>query len=133
MSDFYVFMAVCKGYCAINILILPKNFSNGGWLIGVISIGFSMCFVTLCALKLVECGISTKQFKYQIIVFQAFGSKGKTFIDIILAFCQFSFCIAQISFTLEALESLFGNHGHFSMWYFACMLVAVYTPLAWVR
>ena len=46
-------MAVCKGYCAINVLVLPKQFDNGGWLIGVLSISFGALFVLLCALKLV--------------------------------------------------------------------------------
>ena len=62
MSDFYCFMAICKGYCAINILILPKNFSNGGWLVGILAINFAMVFVTVTALKLIECGIHTKKY-----------------------------------------------------------------------
>ena len=131
MSDFYVFMAICKGYCAINILILPKNVSNGGWLIGLISIWFAMVFVTVTALKLIKCGLHTKQFKYQLIVYEAFGQRGKTFVDIVLCFVQFSFSIAQISFTLEAMVSL--SQHKVNMWIFAAVLVGIYTPIAWVR
>ena len=57
MSEFESFVAICKGYCAINILILPKNFENGGWLVGILSINIGCCFVLYCAHKLVKCGI----------------------------------------------------------------------------
>ena len=56
MSKLPAFMAVCKGFCAINILILPKQFDNGGWLIGIVSICVAAAFVTMCALKLIKCG-----------------------------------------------------------------------------
>jgi hypothetical protein len=56
MGPFQTFAALCKGYCAINILILPKQFENGGWLVGIVSIFASVLFVLTCALKLVKCG-----------------------------------------------------------------------------
>jgi len=55
MSEFETFAAICKGYCAINILVLPKQFDNGGWVIGLLSINFGCLFVLYCAIKLVEC------------------------------------------------------------------------------
>lgn len=64
MSRSATFFAICKGYCAINILILPKNFSNGGWLVGVLSV-FLACFLVLfCARKLVECANKTGIYNY---------------------------------------------------------------------
>lgn len=52
-TGFGAAMAICKGYCAINVLVLPKQVDNGGWLIGVLSIGIGGFIVLLCALKLV--------------------------------------------------------------------------------
>jgi amino acid permease len=52
-------------------------------------------------------------------------------IDIILALCQFSFTIAQITFTLTALQKNIGTD--INRWYFAIGIICLYTPLAWVR
>lgn len=53
MTPFQTYAALCKGYCCINILILPKQFENGGWLIGIISMVVATLFVLNCALMLV--------------------------------------------------------------------------------
>ena len=76
MSGFAAYMALCKGYCAINILVLPKQFDNGGWLIGSASIVFAAFFVLLTGLKLVECGDKVKMYTYPDIAFIALGAKG---------------------------------------------------------
>ena len=57
-------MAMIKGYCAINILVLPKQFDNGGWLVGFLSILLGSMFVLVCALKLVQSGMVLKEFTY---------------------------------------------------------------------
>lgn len=49
-------MAICKGYCAINILVLPIQISNGGWFMGFICLTVSSFLVTICAVKLVRSG-----------------------------------------------------------------------------
>lgn len=64
MSDFEAYIAVCKGYCAINILILPKQFSNGGWLVGILSVNLGCIFVLYCALKLIECSFKVRSYTY---------------------------------------------------------------------
>ena len=104
MGTFQTFAALCKGYCAINILILPKQFENGGWLIGTIAISVAVIFVLYCALKLVKCGIKTGLYNYSQIAEAAMGSRGKVFVDVLLGLCQFSFTIAQITFTLNCLQ-----------------------------
>ena len=62
----------------------------------------------------------------------ALGKTGKIVVDIILATCQFSFTIAQITFTLTALSKNIGND-KIDRWYFAIGLICLYAPLAWVR
>jgi len=94
MSEFESFVAICKGYCAINILILPKNFENGGWVIGVLSINIGCCFVLYCAQKLVKCGIKINSYSFSAIARQALGSRAMAVVEITLSFCQFSFTIA---------------------------------------
>lgn len=53
MSDYSALIAICKAYCAINIMVLPKNFENGGWLVGILAINIGCILVYVCALKLV--------------------------------------------------------------------------------
>ena len=64
MSDFEAYISICKGYCAINILILPKQFSNGGWLVSILSINLGCYFVLYCAQKLIDCSFKVKSFTY---------------------------------------------------------------------
>lgn len=67
MGNVQAFFAICKGYCAINILILPKQFENGGWLIGIVAIFVAVVFVLNCALKLVKCGVKLGIYDYSLI------------------------------------------------------------------
>jgi hypothetical protein len=65
MTDFETFIAVCKCYCAINILILPKNFSNGGYIVGIASVVIAGALVYYCALKLILCAIKIQIYSYR--------------------------------------------------------------------
>lgn len=109
MTNFECFISICKGYCAINILILPKQFDNGGWLVGILSVNLACILVLYCALKLVKCSLLLKVYSYSKIAEHALGPRGKQFVDLALSLCQFSFTIAQISFSLEALQSVYGS------------------------
>lgn len=84
MGDFEIFVAIIKGYCAINILILPKQFENGGWLVGILAVNFACMFVMMCALKLIECGIKLQVYDYSEIALRALGPTGKSIFDICL-------------------------------------------------
>lgn len=79
------FFALIKGYCAIIVLILPKSFANGGYLISPIVLLLSSFLTTLCAIKLVESGLKTNTICYSSIGKIALGSSGKNLIDIMLA------------------------------------------------
>jgi amino acid permease len=87
-------MALCKGYCAINILVLPKQFDNGGWIIGIVAISTAAVFVLMSGLKLLKCGQVAGIYTYPGIAQKALGTKGKIVVDIFLSFCQFSFTVA---------------------------------------
>lgn len=140
MGQFAAFMALCKAYCSINILVLPKQFDNGGWLVGVLAINISVTFVLLSVLKLVQAGTKLQEFTYPGIVEKAIGPKFKIVAEVFVAICQFSFTVTQISFTLKSVRevlnyaNLLGDDGeNMSLWWFAMILIALYSPLAWVR
>ena len=70
-------------------------------------------------------------FSYSEIAFKALGAKGKLTVDFFLSLCQFSFTVAQISFTLKALQQTI--RPDLDIWWYALFLIIVYSPLAWVR
>ena len=87
MTPVQTYFAICKGYCAINILILPKQFDNGGWLVGILSINIASLFVYLCANKIVQCAIKIDNCNFSEIANTALGHRGKMVADIFLAIC----------------------------------------------
>ena len=94
MTNFESFAACCKGYCAINILILPKQFDNGGWLVGTVSILMGGLLVLICAQKLVKCAIKLHNYSYSHLALKILGPRLKLVVDIFLSLCQFSFTVA---------------------------------------
>jgi proton-coupled amino acid transporter len=106
MSDFQTLIAIWKSYCAINILILPKNFQNGGWVVGVVAMTVAGILVYFCALKLVQCALKIHIYSYRDVARAALGDTPAEVVDICVALCNLSFTIAQISFTLKALQSI---------------------------
>ena len=52
MNRIQTFFALLKSYCAINVLLTPKSFANGGFLLSPIALIFACLFQTICAIKL---------------------------------------------------------------------------------
>jgi len=73
MTPFQAYFALIKAYCAINILLLPKGFRNGGYVLSPIALIVSCFFETLCAIKLAECGRKLNKCSYSDIVYEALG------------------------------------------------------------
>jgi len=78
------YFGVLKAYCAISILIIPKAFTNGGYIFSPLCILVSAFITTVCALKLVDAGLYVKIFNYSAIVKLALGRKMKVLLDIML-------------------------------------------------
>jgi proton-coupled amino acid transporter len=116
-------------------MVLPKNFENGGWLVGVLAINLGVLLVGMCALKLIKCAIKIDAFDFREVCKKALGSPYSDVITIILAVVNFSFTIAQISFTLKAVQTI--THGmtgyQLNQWFISIGIIMVYSPLAWVR
>lgn len=49
LSPFEVYIALVKGYCAILVLIIPKAFVTGGWLMSAFLMMGSGIISTFCA------------------------------------------------------------------------------------
>ena len=52
MGPVKTFFAIIKAYCAINVLLLPRAFANGGYLLSPIAMMTACFFEALCAARL---------------------------------------------------------------------------------
>ena len=86
MNTFQAYFALLKAYCAINILLLPKSFKNGGWALSPVSLAVSCLFEATCAIKLSQCSLVSKKSNYQDIVLYALGPKYFRVFSMIISF-----------------------------------------------
>ena len=82
------YLTLIKSYCAINVLLTPKAFKNGGYLLSPIALVMSAIFQCMCAVKLTECGMKIKKCSYVDIAAKALGNKGKKTLEVMLALIQ---------------------------------------------
>ena len=90
----------------------------------------------MCAIKLTQCGMYTRKISYPDIAGKALGSAGKKCLEISLSVVHFTFTIAQIAFTINGLKTSCENLFHMKDLradYFGLIILAAYSPLAWVR
>ena len=52
MNTIQAYFALMKAYCAINVLLLPMAFRNGGWALSPCSLIVACIFEATCAIKL---------------------------------------------------------------------------------
>jgi len=52
MTKVQSFFATAKSYCAINVLLTPKAFRNGGYLLSPIALVIAGALQCYCAIKL---------------------------------------------------------------------------------
>lgn len=89
MNVVQAYFGLIKAYCAINVLLLPKAFKNGGWLLSPIALIIACGFEATCAIKLAQCSLFTGTISYQLVVRTALGPKFHKLFMIIIAFVQF--------------------------------------------
>lgn len=85
MTDVQAFFATCKCYCAINVLLTPKAFKNGGYLLSPVALIIAAVLQCMCAIKLTECGLYVKKISFADIVYKAMGTRAKKFLEVCLA------------------------------------------------
>mmetsp|Transcript_32233 Transcript_32233/g.49316 ORF Transcript_32233/g.49316 Transcript_32233/m.49316 type:complete len:157 (+) Transcript_32233:722-1192(+) len=154
MNSLQAYFALLKAYCAINVLLLPKAFKNGGYLLSPIALIISCTFEGTCAVKLSQCGNFTGLISYTDIVNRALGPKVQKWFQAIIAVVQFQFTVSQLAFVIESTESTLavlthdpnfqsdGGNPHYSekersveMVHFlvATGVLIIFAPLTWVR
>lgn len=154
MSSGQAYFALLKAYCAINVLLLPKSFRNGGYVLSPIALITSCFFECTCAIKLSQCALTPEmsQFRsltYTDIVSVALGTRFLRPFKIIIALVQFQFTISQLAFVIESMRSTIAEFLHHDdqvneenqqnakadelyVWIALAVLV-VFAPLTWVR
>ena len=105
LSYFETYIAVIKGYCAILIILLPKSFSNGGYIFSPIAMLLSGFVTTICVQKLVQTGLKYDVFSYSLICQKVLGKQGKMISDVMICLSQFSFSLGQMVFVLKSMQT----------------------------
>lgn len=106
MNAFETFIAIIKGYCTIMVLLLPRAFGRGGYVLSPIIMILAGALQMFCALKLVAAGKRLGLSSYSLIAFKALGHTGKVVLDIMIALTQFSFSLSLCAFITESFHTL---------------------------
>ena len=135
MSWGETFVALLKGYCAITILVMPKGFQTGGWAAASVFEAVAAVLTIICAVKLISVGLKEGVYSYSLIAEKAFGSKGRAFLDIMIASTQFSFTISYFSFIVQSMKSTIDTAWQINSnpLVYALGIIVVLSPLAWER
>ena len=76
MGPVKTLFAILKAYCAINVLLLPRAFANGGYLLSPIAMMSACFFEALCAARLTQVAHQYQIFSYPLLMKRALGDKG---------------------------------------------------------
>jgi len=135
MGTCETFFAVIKAYCAINVLLLPRSFANGGYMLSPLALMVACFFESLCAARLSSVAHEYRIYSYPLIMKKALGDKGLNAARIFLGLAHWQFTIGQIAFTVKSLQSTIGAWmGETApLWVFGLIIWVVYSPLVWVR
>ena len=106
MGTITTFFAVLKAYCAINILLLPCSFANGGYFLSPCAMFVACFFEGLCAYRLCEVGVAYSISSYPMIAYRALGWKGRALVRCLIGLAHMQFSIGQLTFTLKTLQSV---------------------------
>ena len=135
MTAFQTFVSIIKAYCCLMILVLPRSFARGGYLLSPLAMVMSASLQCYSAVKLVGVANHFGIMSYSLIAYKVFGTKGKIALDIMVALTQFTFAISFMSFICQAWkESALGLWGgDYSYLSIALVMVAICVPISWVR
>lgn len=103
MSTCKTFFAVAKAYCAIGILIMPRSFVNGGYLLSPLALFTACFFESLCAARLATVAHTQGVYSYALLMEKAVGAKGLVIARVFLAIAHWQFTVGQMTFTLSSL------------------------------
>ena len=122
-------MALCRAYCAVNILQIPKFFAQGGWFLSTMLFNFGCVLAAYSASKLVDSAFQAKSYTYWKIARKAFGPKFEIIIKLTIVVYQVYSVSVQIKFLLYQLQELF----NISQIYISIILVLTFSALSFAR
>ena len=93
MGTMATYFAVLKGYCSINVLLLPRSFVNGGFVLSPIMLCVSCTLECTCAVLVSKIALKYGIYDYAAIVEHAYGLNAKKFVRTLL-------CLAHIQFLI---------------------------------
>ena len=135
LSPFESYIAVLKGYCVLSILLLPKAFYDGGWLISPSFIVFNGVLSCIACIMLIDTGLAYKIYSYPLIVERVLGKKARLFLEIAIALTQLGFVISYVTFLVSSckttIDTLSGKETNPVI--YGVIICVVFTLLSWVR
>ena len=93
MGTTQAFFAILKAYCAINVLLLPLSFRDGGYILSPFAMAFACFFEALSASRLTTVANKYKIYSYPLLMEKAMGRKGLLVARIALALAHIQFTI----------------------------------------
>ena len=85
MSNLRTYFALVKAYMAINILLTPRSFVNGGYFFSPIAMIIATIFESFSSVRLVNVALELQVFSYPLLMQLAMGKAGLTIANVFLA------------------------------------------------
>lgn len=105
MGTFYTYIAVFKAYMAINILLTPRAFVNGGYILSPFALAIAFTIEAFSSVRLMNVALDTGIYSYPLLMRHALGDKGFLISHICLALAHWQFTVGHITFAIESLQS----------------------------
>ena len=89
MGPLATFFAIIKAYSAINVLLLPLSFAEGGYILSPCAMAFACFFESMSAARLTKVANKYKIFSYPLLMKKAMGQKGLIAARVALSLAHF--------------------------------------------
>ena len=73
LTPFGTFITLIKGYCCLTLLLVPKAYSNGGYIFSPCAQITSFIITSVCSIKLAQTALDRRVFNYSDIVTLVLG------------------------------------------------------------
>jgi amino acid permease len=103
MGTMATLFAVLKAYCSINILLLPRSFVNGGFVLSPIMLVVSCTLECTCAVLVSNIALQYGIYDYAALVEHAFGLTARKIVRTLLMLVHFQFLIGQVTFSIQSI------------------------------
>ena len=91
---FGTYVAMFKAYCSMNVLLLPKAFANGGYVLSPSALLVATIFEAMCAVRLSMIARQFKIYNYSLLMEKALGPWGLMAGRICVSLAHWQFSIA---------------------------------------